>query len=227
MRRVAPAIGLFLLAPFVGEFLLGNLTLGELGLGILLAPLYGCGALLVREVARRTGRGWPTMALLAAAYALIEEGPVDQLLWNDSYAERGPAARRLVPAGHRHERRADHRDPRPAHGLEHLRADRDHRDAGAGAPHHAVAAHPRADRHDRGLPARRQPGLLGHLRRGALPRLAGPVRRGRRWSSSGWWCWRSGSIAGHGRRCRGERRHRGWSGSRPWPAPASTGRRPS
>lgn len=26
------------------------------------------------------------MVLLAAAYALIEEGPVDQLLWNDSYA---------------------------------------------------------------------------------------------------------------------------------------------
>lgn len=86
MRRVAPALGLFLLAPFIGEFLLGNLTLGELGLGILLAPMYGCGALLVREVARRTGRGWPTMVLLAAAYALVEEGPVDQLLWSDSYA---------------------------------------------------------------------------------------------------------------------------------------------
>jgi len=86
IRRVAPAFGLFLLAPFVGEFLLGNLTINELGLGIVLAPLYGCGALLVRELARRAGRGWPTMALLAAAYALIEEGPVDQLLWNDSYA---------------------------------------------------------------------------------------------------------------------------------------------
>ncbi|GHC53603.1 DUF998 domain-containing protein [Streptomyces flavofungini] len=78
-------LALFLLAPFVGEFLLGNLTVPQLGLGVLLAPLYGCGALLVREVGRRTG-GWPTMVLLAAAYALIEEGPVDQLLWNDSYA---------------------------------------------------------------------------------------------------------------------------------------------
>lgn len=86
MRRVAPAIGLFLLAPFVGEFLLGNLAIHELYLGIILAPLYGGGALLIREVARRTGRGWPTMFLLAAAYALMEEGPVDQLLWNDSYA---------------------------------------------------------------------------------------------------------------------------------------------
>jgi len=42
--------------------------------------------LLVRELGRRSGGGWPTMVLLAAAYALIEEGPVDQLLWNDSYA---------------------------------------------------------------------------------------------------------------------------------------------
>ncbi|MGA4837935.1 DUF998 domain-containing protein [Streptomyces sp. G45] len=84
--RGRPVLALFLLAPFVGEFLLGNLTVPELGLGVLLAPLYGCGALLVRETARRTGGGWPAMVLLAAAYALVEEGPVDQLLWNDAYA---------------------------------------------------------------------------------------------------------------------------------------------
>ncbi|MEI5101111.1 DUF998 domain-containing protein [Streptomyces sp. PmtG] len=81
-----PVLALFLLAPFVGEFLLGNLTVSQLGLGVVLAPLYGCGALLVRETARRTGGGWPAIGLLAAAYALMEEGPVDQLLWNDSYA---------------------------------------------------------------------------------------------------------------------------------------------
>ncbi len=86
MRRLAPVVGLFVLAPFVGEYLLGNLTISALVLGLLLAPLYGCGAILVRELARRYGGGWPTMALLACAYALIEEGPVDQLLWNDSYA---------------------------------------------------------------------------------------------------------------------------------------------
>lgn len=85
-RRLGPVFGLFLLAPFVGEFLLGNLTVGELGLGMVLAPMYGCGAVLVRELGRRSGGGWPTIALLAVAYALIEEGPVDQLLWNDSYA---------------------------------------------------------------------------------------------------------------------------------------------
>ena len=47
--------------------------------------MYGGGAVLVRELARRYGGGWPTIALLACAYALIEEGPLDQLLWNGSY----------------------------------------------------------------------------------------------------------------------------------------------
>jgi hypothetical protein len=84
-HRLAPAIGLFLLAPFVGEFLLGNLTLQEFPIGVLLAPMYGGGAVLVRELARRYGGGWPTIALLACAYALIEEGPLDQLLWNPAY----------------------------------------------------------------------------------------------------------------------------------------------
>ncbi|MDX6277874.1 MAG: hypothetical protein QOJ72_2002, partial [Nocardioidaceae bacterium] len=84
-RRFVAA--LIALSPFVGEFPLGNLTLRELPLGVFLAPMYGLGAVLVREVARRSGGGWPVILLLAAAYALIEEGLVDQLLWNDSYAD--------------------------------------------------------------------------------------------------------------------------------------------
>jgi hypothetical protein len=79
------ALALFVLAPFVGEFLLGNQPLSQLPALILLAPMYGGGALLVREVARRTGRGWPTMVLLAAAYGLLEEGPIDQMLFNPGY----------------------------------------------------------------------------------------------------------------------------------------------
>jgi hypothetical protein len=86
MRRLAPVFGLFLLAPFTGEFLLGNLSGADIAIGLLLVPLYGCGAILVRELGRRTGGGWPAIGLLAVAYALLEEGPLDQLLWNDSYA---------------------------------------------------------------------------------------------------------------------------------------------
>ena len=52
MRRIAPAVGLFFLAPLVAEFLLGNLPIKLLSALIVLAPLYGGGALLIRE--------WPT-----------------------------------------------------------------------------------------------------------------------------------------------------------------------
>ncbi|KMO73501.1 hypothetical protein MOBUDSM44075_03833 [Mycolicibacterium obuense] len=84
-RRLAPVVGLFFLAPFVGEFVLGNISIAGLFYGIALAPMYGGGAVLIRELGRRYGSGWPTIALLACAYALIEEGPLDQLLWNESY----------------------------------------------------------------------------------------------------------------------------------------------
>jgi hypothetical protein len=85
LRRVAPALGLFFLAPLVGEYLLGNISISALPLILVLAPMYGGGALLVREVARRTGRGWPTILLLALAYALVEEGLVTRSLFDPSY----------------------------------------------------------------------------------------------------------------------------------------------
>ncbi|WNI24215.1 hypothetical protein [Streptomyces sp. ITFR-16] len=84
-HRLRSALGLFVLAPLIGEFLLGNQPVTALPSVFLLAPLYGGGALLVREAARRAGRGWPTMILLGAAYGLFEEGPVDQMLWNPHY----------------------------------------------------------------------------------------------------------------------------------------------
>ncbi len=79
------AVGLLLLAPTVGEYLLGNIPLSQYGDVLFLMPLYGAGALLVRESARRLGRGWPTIVLFAAAYALVEEGPVDQMIFNPGY----------------------------------------------------------------------------------------------------------------------------------------------
>src|SRR3712207_2128446 len=49
------------------------------------AMLYGCPALLIREVARRTARGWPTMLLLSAAAGLLQAGVIDQSLFIDDY----------------------------------------------------------------------------------------------------------------------------------------------
>lgn len=79
------ALALFFLAPLVGEYLLGNTPVTEPFALLLFAPMYGGGAVLIHEAARRTGRGWPTMIALAAAYALLEEGPVDMMLWNPTY----------------------------------------------------------------------------------------------------------------------------------------------
>ncbi len=85
LRRVSPAFLLFLFAPLVAEFVLGDLTLGQLGALFALAPLYGGGAILIRELVCRTGGGWRAFLLLALAYALLEEGILTQSLFNPNY----------------------------------------------------------------------------------------------------------------------------------------------
>jgi hypothetical protein len=84
-RRILPAIGLFFLAPFISEYLLGDFPLTKLGYLMILAPLYGGGALLIREIVRRTERGWPTILILAFAYAVLEEAFTTQTLFNPNY----------------------------------------------------------------------------------------------------------------------------------------------
>src|SRR5262245_65660338 len=85
MPSLVPAIVLFLLAPLISEFLLGDLPLTMLPALIALAPMYGGGALVVRESVRRTGRGWPTLMILALAYAVLEEAFTTQTLFNPNY----------------------------------------------------------------------------------------------------------------------------------------------
>ncbi|GAA3002440.1 hypothetical protein [Streptosporangium longisporum] len=85
-RRWAPVVSLLLLAPFVAELLLGDIALTSVGFVVVLVPLYGCGALLIRELARRTGRGWPTIALLAGAFGVLEEGFATMSLFNPDFA---------------------------------------------------------------------------------------------------------------------------------------------
>ena len=84
-RKISAVITLFLVTPLVAEYLLGDLPLKLLATLIVLAPAYGGGAVLIRETARRTGRGWPTMLMLGAAYTLIGEGLATQSLFNHDY----------------------------------------------------------------------------------------------------------------------------------------------
>src|SRR5438477_175921 len=74
--RVALAIGLFFLSPLVGEYLLGNIAIDAIPPLLFLGPMYGGGAVLVREAARHSGRGWPTVILLiVAAFSVSELRP--------------------------------------------------------------------------------------------------------------------------------------------------------
>jgi hypothetical protein len=84
-RKIFAVITLFFVAPLVAEYLLGDLPLKLLAALIVLGPAYGGAAALIRETARRTGRGWPMMLMLGAAYTLIGEGLVTQSLFNRDY----------------------------------------------------------------------------------------------------------------------------------------------
>ncbi|SDT41838.1 hypothetical protein [Microlunatus soli] len=86
-RRWIPVVGLMLLSPFCAEYLVGYQGVITNPVGMLVAvlmvlPLYGAPAVIIREITRRTRRGWPTMLLLATAAGLIQAGLVDQSLFN-------------------------------------------------------------------------------------------------------------------------------------------------
>ena len=85
LRRITPVVSLWLLAPLVAEYLLGSLPVSQIAILPLMAAMYGSGALLIREAARRNGGGWMTIALLGIAYGFIEEGLVTQSLFNPNY----------------------------------------------------------------------------------------------------------------------------------------------
>ena len=60
LRGIGASASLFFLAPLLAEYLLGDLPLSNIGALIALAPMYGGGAILIRETVRRSGRGWGT-----------------------------------------------------------------------------------------------------------------------------------------------------------------------
>jgi len=89
MRRYLPVVTLFFLSPWVAELLFGATPLSRLGSLLVVAPLYGGGAILVRELARRRGPGWTRIFLLGAAYGIIEEGLAIQSLFNPNLFNAG------------------------------------------------------------------------------------------------------------------------------------------
>lgn len=98
LRRIAPALALLIVAPLIAEFLLGDFNVRQIGFVVVFIPVYGAGALLVREITLRARRGWPTLLLLALAYALILEGFANQTLFNPNYAGQRLLDYGFVPA---------------------------------------------------------------------------------------------------------------------------------
>jgi hypothetical protein len=83
LRRAitSPALLILLIAPFFGEGLSGSSPPLDLLMPwnlAFMAALYGCGALVCREVAHRFGLGLTGLVLLGVAYAVWEEALVDR-----------------------------------------------------------------------------------------------------------------------------------------------------
>jgi hypothetical protein len=84
----SPAVAILLVAPFFGETLSGSTPPLDLVLPwnlALMAGLYGSGALICREVARRFRFGLLGLCLLGAAYGVYEEALVDRYWFNPQF----------------------------------------------------------------------------------------------------------------------------------------------
>lgn len=99
-RRIfrSPAIGLFFLSPLIAEFFLGDFPIVLLPLIVPLSLWYGGCALGIREIVRRRQLGWLSILLLAAAFAVVEEGVLTMSLFNPDYAHLHLLAGGYIPA---------------------------------------------------------------------------------------------------------------------------------
>ncbi|MGV8872884.1 MAG: hypothetical protein ACOH2Q_10175 [Rhodococcus sp. (in: high G+C Gram-positive bacteria)] len=71
-----PKAALFLAVstPVAAELAFGSTPITLAWLIVLWTPFYGCGVLLIRELVVRSGRGWPSVLLLAVAFEIAEDG---------------------------------------------------------------------------------------------------------------------------------------------------------
>jgi len=91
-RNIPPALVLWIIAPIFGELFSGSSPLNEyinpvtfLTLGL----LYGCGAIICRELVIRWKKGWPSLLLLGFAYGIYEEGLLVQSFFDPGWQDLG------------------------------------------------------------------------------------------------------------------------------------------
>ncbi|NOY99258.1 MAG: hypothetical protein GXP40_08670 [Chloroflexi bacterium] len=91
-KRLPPALALFLIAPAFGELFSGSAPLNEYINPItfvILSLLYGCGAIIIRELVIRWNKGWPSLLLLGFAYGIYEEGLVVRSFFDPNWMDLG------------------------------------------------------------------------------------------------------------------------------------------
>ncbi|MCP8306217.1 MAG: hypothetical protein H3Z49_03815 [archaeon] len=90
--RIPPALVLLLLSPMIAELLSGSAPPLEFFNPIafaLLVSLYGSGAILMRELMVRWGKGYASLLLLGAAYGIIEEGLMVKSFFDPAWPDLG------------------------------------------------------------------------------------------------------------------------------------------
>jgi hypothetical protein len=81
-----PVVALLVLAPWTAECSWGGFPAVDfITVVVFLGPMYGGAAVLIREVGRRTGGGWPAIMLLATAFGFLQAGLVDQSMFNPDF----------------------------------------------------------------------------------------------------------------------------------------------
>lgn len=92
MKRILPVLVLFLLSPAIAELLSGSAPPVEFFHPftlLVLTALYGSGAILVRELALRWHKRWPTILVLGAAYGIVEEGLMVKSFFDPNWMDLG------------------------------------------------------------------------------------------------------------------------------------------
>src|SRR5215208_3347377 len=90
---LAPAVAE---AAEVAEVLFGATPVSNLGALLPDVAVYGCGALLIREVVRRRGLGWSSILLLGVAFGIVEEGLALESLFNPGLFNAGDLGGRAL-----------------------------------------------------------------------------------------------------------------------------------
>jgi hypothetical protein len=94
-KSLPPVLLLFIVAPVFGELFSGSTRLNDFLNPVTFtteALLYGCGAIIARELVVRWGKGWPSLLLLGFAYGIYEEGLLVQSFFNPAWHDLGTLA---------------------------------------------------------------------------------------------------------------------------------------